>query len=124
MDNGFLINEYISYRLNPNEKLNLSKISESRARRIRFNLQKISKEINKSFLEINEKDLELFFSNLKLGVLKKSKRVKVEGDIPLLKQKIPYSSSAYYNLKSDFRSFWKFLVYKYKFEDIFLFIKK
>ncbi|MCF7867002.1 hypothetical protein K9L67_03245 [Candidatus Woesearchaeota archaeon] len=123
-NNEYLINQYIKYRLNPNEKLQFSKITELRAKRIRFNIQKINKKINKKFSKYTEKDLEQFFEKLKSGELKKSRRLKVEGDIPILKQKIPFSKSAYYNMRSDFSNFWTFLVYKHNFIDIFLFIKK
>ena len=121
--NKSLIEEYLSYRLNPDKKLSFPKISESRARRIKFNLEKIEKYIGKSFSIYTAEDIENFFSKLKSGELKKSKRVNVQGDIPLLKQKVPYSKTSYYNIKSDFRNFWKFLVYKYNFEDIFLYIE-
>jgi len=123
--NDKLINEYLDFRLNPaTEKLVMTKISESRARRIKFNLEKISKEINKNFIKVTETDAEVFFQKVLSGDLKKSKRIQVEGDIPILKQKVPYSKSAYLNFNSDFKNFWKFLIHKYDVTNIFLYIKK
>lgn len=124
--NNTLINEYISFRLNPStEKLVMTKISESRARRIKFNLEKFDRELNgKDFLKLDEKDISKFFSDLKNGELTRPKRLKVEGDISVLKKNVPYSDSALNNFWSDLSNFYTFLVYKYKIENPFLFVKK
>jgi len=123
--NRKLVLDYISFRLNPKSlKLPVKPITIARCRKIAFSLQKIDNEIDKQFILLSEKDIVSFFDNLKSGEINKSKRVKVKGDIPILRTKVPYSSTAVRNIWSDFSNFWAFLVEKKIVKDILKYIKK
>jgi len=123
--NRDLILSYLSFRLNPKESgIPIEPISIARCKKIAFSLKKIDNDIQKEFSNITPADITKIFDSLKSGTNTRSKRITVEGDIPFLRTKVPYSPSTVRNLWSDFSNFWNFLVRTEGLDNILIYIKK